>query len=228
MKLEEYFHEWLKVIDLQELYKAVNQINAIYNKDKCEPAYSDIFKAFHITPYNKLCMVWLLQDPYPQTNVSTGIALGNKIDKDPLSPSLQVIKEAVIDFEVPHNLVTFDPSLEEWSSQGILLLNSALTVEVNKPTSHAYIWRPFISSLLRNLSALNPGLVYVLWGAEAKTFKSCISKGNIIYSMPHPAYYARTSTKIPHSFFTELTNVIDYHFDRKIKWFTEETFENEE
>jgi uracil-DNA glycosylase len=196
----------------------------LYKTQKCEPAYNNIFRAFNITPYSELCVVSIAQDPYPQSGVSTGVCFGNKKDVVKLSPSLEVIKEAVIDFEIPHNLITFDPTLEEWSKQGILLLNSALTVETDKPNSHAVLWRPFMTSLLRNLSAINPGLIYILWGSEAKTFSSCINKNNIVFKMPHPAYYARTNTKIPHSFFVDLHNTVLAHYGKKIEWFKEEHF----
>jgi uracil-DNA glycosylase len=224
MTLEEYFGDWMKVIDKAELYKVINRINVLYKTQKCEPAYNNIFRAFNITPYSELCVVSIAQDPYPQSGVSTGVCFGNKKDVVKLSPSLEVIKEAVIDFEIPHNLITFDPTLEEWSKQGILLLNSALTVETDKPNSHAVLWRPFMTSLLRNLSAINPGLIYILWGSEAKTFNSCINKDNIVFKMPHPAYYARTNTKIPHSFFVDLHNIVLSHYGKKIKWFKEEHF----
>ena len=221
MKLTEYFGDWLKVIDKQELFKVVSKINECYKTSVCEPSYHDIFKVFNITPYNDLSIVMLGQDPYFQKNVATGIAFANKKSVTELSPSLQVLKEAVIDFEVPHNSINFDPSLEEWSKQGVLLLNSALTVEVNKPNSHAVIWRPFIISLLKNLSAINPGLIYVLFGNEAKTFKRYIEKGNIIYFMPHPAYYARTKTKLPHSFFITLNKLIKAKYNKQIIWYKE-------
>lgn len=224
MKLEEYFGDWLKVIDKQELYKVVNNINTLYKTHSCEPAYNNIFRAFHITPYNNLKLVSLAQDVYPQHNVSTGICFANKKDVVKLSPSLEILKEAIIDFEIPHNLITFDPTLEEVSKQGVLLLNSALTVETDKPNSHTYIWRPFISSLLKNLSVYNPGLVYILWGNVAKSFESYITSAYKIYKMPHPAYYARTNTKIPSSFFTELNNTIFHCFNEKIKWFKEEYY----
>jgi uracil DNA glycosylase len=81
-----------------------------------------------------------------------------------------------------------------------------------------------MTSLLRNLSAINPGLIYILWGGEAKTFSSCINKNNIVFKMPHPAYYARTNTKIPHSFFVDLHNTILSHYGKKIEWFKEEHF----
>jgi uracil-DNA glycosylase len=222
MTLEEYFGDWLKVIDKQELLKVVNKVNALYKIQSCEPAYNNIFKAFNITPYNDLKLVSLAMDPYPQKGVSTGICFANKKDVVKLSPSLEILKEAIIDFEVPHNLINFDPTFEEVSKQGVLLLNSALTVETNKPNSHTYVWRPFISSLLKNLSLYSPGIVYILWGNVAKSFDAFISKNNIVYKMPHPAYYARTNTKIPHSFFVELNDTIYHHFGKRIEWFKEE------
>ena len=221
MSLEEYFGDWLKVIDIQELNSVVHKVNTLYKTRKCEPSYNNIFKAFNITPYKELCQVWLLQDPYPQSGVSTGVALANKNDKEILSPSLEVVKESIINFEVPHNFITFAPSLEEWSEQGILLLNSALTVETGKPGSHSMIWREFIKKLLINLSRENPGLIYVLWGTSAKTFNMYIDKCNTIYKMPHPAYYARTNSKIPYDFFRTLSKQTKYLFDKSIKWYSE-------
>lgn len=222
MTLEEYFGNWLKVIDKQELFKVTKEINSLYKTQQCEPAYNNIFRVFNITPYNELKLIFLAQDPYFQRGVSTGIAFANKKDVVKLSPSLQILKEAVIDFEIPHNLSIFDPTLEEWSKQGILLLNSALTVKVNKPNSHNGLWRDFIKSFLLNLSTVNAGLIYVLWGSVAKSFEQYISPNNIVYKMPHPAYYARTNTKIPHRFFVELSNTTYQHFGKRIEWFKEE------
>lgn len=222
MTIEEYFRDWLKVIDRTELLKVTKEITSIYKKKQCEPAYSNIFKAFHVTPYSKLKMVWLSQDPYFQSKKATGIAFANSKETKTLSPSLQLLKESVINFEVPHNLVTFDSSLEEWSKQGILLLNSALTVEVNNPGSHTVIWRDFIKSLLGNLSANNTGLIYVLWGKTAQTFTEYIGPYNIVYKMPHPAYYARMNSKIPHTFFVQLNNTLYSYFKEKIEWYKEE------
>ena len=224
MTVEEYFGRWLDVIDRDELFKVTKQIYALYKTKSCEPAYTDIFKSFNITPYDKLKIVSLGMDPYNQHGVSTGIAFANRKSVVKLSPSLEILKEAIIDFEIPHSLITFDPSLEEVSKQGVLLLNSALTVETNKAGSHMYLWRPFISKLLSNLSKSNPGLIYILWGSVAKSFKSFISNNNIVYTMNHPAYYARTHTKIPHKFFIELNNMVYYHFGEHIEWFKEEKY----
>ena len=94
--------------------------------------------------------------------------------EDNYSPSLKVIKDACVDLHYSNNSIIFDPTLEYWGRQGILLLNSALTTEVNKIGFHTMMWRPFISSFLKNFSEINPGTIYVLFGEQAKTFKPYI------------------------------------------------------
>lgn len=222
MNIKDYFGDWIKVIDKQELLKVINNITNISKSTVICPNMSDIFKAFNICDYNNLKVVMIGQDPYPQYGVATGILFGNKSStpENKLSPSLQVIKEAVINYELPHNCINFDNTLESWAKQGILMLNSALTVEINKVGSHTMIWRPFIICLLKHLSEKCPGLVYVLFGEQASTFESYINKNsNTIIKVKHPAYYARNKEKLPYSLFVDINNLINNKFNYNIEWF---------
>ena len=219
MTLEEYFGDWMKVIDKKELLKVTKNVNTLYKTKKCSPQYKDIFKAFHVTPYNSLHTVMLLQDPYAN-NMATGIAVGNRNDATNLSPSLEVLKEAAIDYTIPHYGLQFDNTLESWSEQGILMLNTALTVEYENPGSHSVLWRNFMIKLIKNLNAYNPGLIWVLWGTSAKSFKNYITSGNIVEEY-HPAYYARNNSKIDKTLFRKLASTIKYHFDVDVKWYKE-------
>lgn len=219
MSIEEYFGEWMKVIDKEELLKVTKNINTLYKTKKCSPQYKDIFKVFHITPYNNLHTIMVFQDPYPNS-MATGIAIGNRNDAISFSPSLEVLKEAVIDYTVPHYNLQFDNTLESWSKQGILMLNTALTVEYGNPGSHSVLWRNFMIKLIKNLNTYNPGLIWVLWGTSAKSFKNYITSGNIIEEY-HPAYYARNNSKISRTFFKKLKKAIKYQFDVDIEWFHE-------
>ena len=151
MTLEEYFGDWLKVIDLKELRKVVNSVNYLYQNRLVVPDYSDIFKAFTLCSEHDCKVIFLGQDPYPQKGVATGVLFGNRKDTKELSPSLEIIREACINYEVPHRPIRFDVTLESWAKQGILMLNSALTCEMNRVGSHTMVWRPFISKLLDNL-----------------------------------------------------------------------------
>lgn len=219
MTLEEYFGEWMKVIDKEELLKVTKNVNILYKTKRCSPQYKDIFKAFHVTPYNNLHTIMVFQDPYPN-NIATGIAIGNRNDVINLSPSLEVLKEAAIDYTVPHYGLQFDNTLESWGKQGILMLNTALTVEYGNPGSHSVLWRNFMIKLIKNLNTYNPGLIWVLWGTSAKSFRNYITSGNIVEEY-HPAYHARNNSKISRTFFRELKRDIKHQFDVDIEWFHE-------
>lgn len=224
MSIEDYFKDWMKVIDKTELIKVTDQIQAIAKLKPVCPSMMNIFKAFEVCPYKELKIVMLGQDPYPQKGIATGILFGNRRDtpEEQLSPSLQVIKEAVINYEVPHNHIIFDQSLESWASQGILMINSALTVEMNKIGSHTMIWRKFINCLLKHLSERDPGLIYILFGTQAQTFEPYINKQfNDIIKIEHPAYFARTHTKMPYKLFTDISTLINNKYGTDIIWYQE-------
>ena len=106
----------------------------------------------------------------------------------------------------------------------MLLINSAFTCEVNKVGSHVNIWRSFIAKLLKNLSERETGLIYVLFGSQAKTFKPYINKNyNSIIETEHPAYYARINQKMPYSIFTNINKLIKEKYGTTIKWYQELT-----
>ena len=222
MQINEYFGDWLKVIDINELYKVVGVLNSLYKTKPIVPEYHSIFKAFTLCGLKECKAVFLGQDVYPQKGVATGIPFGNKEGTKVLSPSLEVIKEASINYEKPHYSVRFDNTLESWGKQGILMLNSALTCEMNRVGSHTMLWRPFISKLLQNLSKYTTGLVYVLFGEQAQTFEPYINKqANSIIKVHHPAYYARTKTKMPYWVFTEINKIVGFNHGTTIRWFEE-------
>ena len=222
MTIDEYFGDWLKVIDIQTLNRTLKTVNNLYQTQSVMPEYKNIFRAFHLCPYNNLKIIFLGQDPYPQRGVATGVLFGNKMDTKELSPSLEIIKEACIDYTVPHSPIIFDVTLESWAKQGILMLNSSLTVQENKPGSHSLIWRPFVSKLLQNCSTRETGLVYVLFGKEAQSFKPYInSKYNDIIEVKHPAYYARTNTKLPSQLFRYINQLMLSRYGIPIVWYKE-------
>lgn len=224
MGIREYLGDWMNVIDENELISIMQNLRGLYAAKKICPEQCDIFKAFRLCPYNSLKAVFVGQDPYPQKGVATGILFGNRaeVEESELSPSLNIVKEAAINFGVPHYCITFDQTLESWARQGILMINSALTVEMNKVGSHTMMWRPFISKLLRNISENNLAGVYVLFGKQAQTFKPYInSKSNFIIEVEHPAYFARNGTKMPHQLFADVSNKVKEIYGVPIDWYQE-------
>ena len=222
MTIEEYFGEWMKVIDRKETLKLVKWLSSFDRSTLC-PHIKDVFKAFRLCSYKDCKVVFIGQDPYNQKDVATGILFGNKRDtpEDRLSPSLQVIKESVIDLEVPHNCINFDLSLENWAMQGVLMLNSALTTETGKAGVHSLKWRIFMIALLNRLSMLNPGLIYVLFGSQAKMLKPFIGKNNTVFTIEHPSWYARTHNRMPSSFWKNINSKCKELFGTTIEWYTE-------
>lgn len=161
--------------------------------------------------------------PYPQKGVATGILFGNSADtpEERLSPSLQVVKESVINYEMPHNRIEFDNTMESWARQGVLMINTALTCEVNRVGSHFNIWQPFMSKLIHNLSTYDGGLIYVLFGNQASLFKKDIVQSFGIFEIYHPAFYARKGEKMPYDFFPRINRALQKHYNIKIKFYNE-------
>lgn len=156
--------------------------------------------------------------PYPQKDVATGILFGNKVDTETLSPSLQVIKDSLLEDSISYP-IKFDPTLESWAKQGVLMLNSALTVEAYKTGSHTMLWRSFISKLLQNLSYYCPGIIYVLFGEQAKTFRPYIGTNNTILTSFHPSYFARQNKRMSPEIFQTINKVLKSHNNMQIEWY---------
>ena len=222
MTIDEYFGDWMKVLDRNETMKIMGWLRTV-NKETLCPNIKDVFKAFKLCPYNKCRVVFIGQDPYPQRDVAQGVLFGNSSDtpENKLSPYLQIVKESVINFEIPHNFINFDPTLESWAKQGILMLNSALTTEVNKIGVHMMKWRPFMIAFLKNMSLYNPGTIYVLFGSQAQILEPYINANNYVLKIEHPAYFARSGTKMPHQLFVDISNKVKAIYGVPIKWYEE-------
>lgn len=223
MTAEEYFGDWIEVIDKEELFRIMRWLKTVDQSNLC-PAPKNIFKAFHLCPYKECRVVMLGQDPYPQRGVATGILFGNSPDtpEEALSPSLQVVKEAAINYEIPRTTpVLFDNTLESWAKQGILMINTALTCEVNRVGSHFNIWKPFISKLIYNISKRNNGLIFVLFGNQASMFKSDIVNSLATIEVYHPAYFARRGEKMPYNIFLDINRRLYDVYGEKIEFYKE-------
>ena len=218
MTIEEYFGDWSKIVDLKEADRILKSLTL--SKQSICPQFKDIFRAFKLCPFKELRVLIIGQDPYPQK----GIAFANSpnTQEDSYSPSLEILRESVIDYTIPHRTIIFDPSLEKWESQGVLLLNSALTCQLGRVGSHSLLWRPFIKSLLTNLSKQTCGIVYVLMGTEAQSFEPYINKQfNHIVRIRHPSYYARTKTRMPSELWQEVNNILIGQNGYGIEWYQE-------
>lgn len=227
MNPKEYFRDWTRVIPYGEFRRVTEWLGKQNPKYIC-PSPENIFKAFTLCTLRDCKSVFIGMDPYPDiykgTKRATGILFGNVKDtpEDNISPSLAVIKEACINYEVPHQELTFDNTLESWAKQGILMINSALTCEVGKPGSHSLHWKLFMEKLIANMSLHKTGITYVLFGVRAKALGRFIDRNrNTVIEVEHPAYLARTGKKLSYDLFKVIGKSIKDNYDTDIEWYQE-------
>lgn len=196
------------------------------SQDDITPTWEKTFKAFRLCNPEECKVILVAQDPYPQRGIATGLAFANDISTPPnkISPSLRVIRDAVINPKIPkNNPCYFDISLESWARQGVLLLNTALTVKIDAPGSHIEIWKPFMSAFLATYSTLKPNRAYLFFGKQAASYEQFINTNNKVFEVYHPAYFARIGMDMPSKPFDSINEYLckQYGKEEEIKWFTE-------
>lgn len=209
MTVEEYFGDWLEVIDREELAKMTSWIK-IQNPNTLCPAPRNIFRAFRMCSLKDCKVVMIGQDPYPQKGVATGVLFGNDKDTPKISPSLEVVRRAAMNGETG----IFDITMESWAKQGVLMINSALTCEVDNVGSHYDMWKPFVYKLIKNISKKKPDVIFVLFGSQAQILKKVIVGQQPILEAKHPAYFARFGRPMPPDVFIEMNEILG---ENKIK-----------
>lgn len=157
------------------------------------PPLKQVFRAFEECPVDKLKVIMIGQDPYPYLGVADGLAFSCSMT-DKVQPSLKNIFEA-IEHTVHEDFSTYqDPNLVRWANQGVLLLNSALTCQVDKIGSHYPVWKEFIAYTMDILNYTDSGLIFVLMGKQAQELEGMIGEHHHIIKVSHPASAAYTKT----------------------------------
>jgi uracil-DNA glycosylase len=151
------------------------------------PKGSQIFSAFEACPPEKVRVVILGQDPYPTPGHAHGLCFSVDASVRPLPRSLNnIYQELQSDLGIAPRT---DGDLHRWAQQGVLLLNSVLTVRSGAPDSHAGKgWERFTDAVIQNLNAERTGVVYLLWGSKAmRKAENVDRQRNLILTAPHPS-----------------------------------------
>lgn len=157
------------------------------------PLKHDIFAAFNQTPLTRVKVVIVGQDPYHQwiniDGVATPRAMGlsfsvRKGDKIPssLTNIFTELSTTVNGFQKPDH-----GDLRQWAHQGVLLLNTSLTVRPNQPGSHESLWLGLITKVFKAISSANPNCIYLLWGQQAQKLKPMLGDRSVIFETSHPS-----------------------------------------
>lgn len=165
----------------------MDQVDSSYASNDVWPKRGEIFNAFHKCPLKEVKVVILGQDPYPTPGHAHGLCFSVPDTIQPLAKSLQnIFKEIQSDLGIP---LPVHGNIERWAKQGVLLLNSVLTVNAHDPNSHKkFGWETFTDEVTKTISEKQQGVVFLLWGAQAQHKKHLIDPSNHhILTAPHPS-----------------------------------------
>ncbi|NLN12799.1 MAG: uracil-DNA glycosylase [Arcobacter skirrowii] len=182
---------WEDIIDLEkqkDYYKSLEkEINKRYETTTVFPEKQNIFKAFSLTKLDNLKVVILGQDPYHGFGQAQGLAFSTPANiKNP--PSMEnILKE--IQSDLGKKSICEDGDLTPWAEQGVLLLNTILTVEESKPKSHHNLgWEVFTDNIIKYISDNCEDTIFILWGSPAISKTKLIDrKKHHILTSVHPS-----------------------------------------
>lgn len=183
-------NDWLPAVNAEfkkpyyaELYKFVKEE---YSKVAVFPPSDEIFSALHLTPLSKVKVVIIGQDPYHNVGQAHGLCFSVRPEVD-IPPSLvNIYKELQSDLgcKIPNN-----GYLVKWAEQGVLLLNTVLTVRAHQANSHqGKGWEQFTDAIIRAVNAEDRPIAYLLWGRPAQSKMSMLDNPkHKVFTAPHPS-----------------------------------------
>lgn len=183
-------NDWLPALDAEfkkPYYKSLFQfVKAEYNTTVIFPPADDIFNAFHLTPLGQVKVVIIGQDPYHEPGQAHGLCFSVKPGVE-IPPSLENIYK-----ELHDDLGCYIPNngyLVKWAEQGVLMLNTVLTVRAHRANSHhGQGWEQFTDAAIRALNEQDRPIVFILWGKPAQAKQSMLNNPNhLILTAPHPS-----------------------------------------
>lgn len=201
-----------------EFSSFLTEIKEDYEKFILYPKFENIFRAFQLTDYKDVKVVILGQDPYHQKGQANGLAFAvNPGVKTP--PSLRnIFKEIERDLTIKNT----DTSLVSWAKQGVLLLNTQLTVRDSQANFYANsYWKNFTDIVVRKVSE-KKNVVFLLWGNNAKEKEAIISEGNYILTSTHPSPLSAHRGFLGCGHFSEANRILKMINKEEIDWRTYE------
>ena len=214
-------NDWLEQLrpEFSKAYykKLFDKIKEEYSKCAVYPNSDDIFNAFQLTPYNKVKVVILGQDPYHEPGQAHGLSFSVKPGID-IPPSLVNIYK-----ELHNDVGTYIPNngyLVKWAEQGVLLLNTILTVRAHGAMSHSRIgWEEFTNAAIEALNKSDRPLVFMLWGKPAQAKEVMLTNSNhLILKAPHPSPLSAYRGFFGCRHFSKANEFLTAHGETPIDW----------
>jgi len=207
-------HEELK--DISEILENDKKVNGRYYPD-CK----NLFRAFELTPLNRVRVVIFGQDPYHSSNpdgTPTAQGLSFSVKRGVKVPSSLVniykeLKNTVPDFVTPSH-----GNLEGWCRQGILLLNACLTVRPGLPGSHKELWLSFVKKVINAIIDINPHCIFILWGNNAKKIRKMLGERVTVLEAAHPSGLSANRGFFGSNHFNQVNTLLIEKSQSPINW----------
>ncbi|HHU21601.1 MAG TPA: uracil-DNA glycosylase [Acholeplasma sp.] len=196
--------------------KLTDFVDEEYQKYTIYPKKEEIFRAYQLTPFEKVKVVIIGQDPYHGVNQANGLAFSCLTY--PLPPSLKNIYQ-----ELANDLKIFVPNngdLTKWANEGVLLINAILTVRKNEPLTHENKgWEEFTEAVIKYLVLNKKNIVYILWGAYAQKYEQYLNKeDNLILKSSHPSPLSAHRSFFGSKVFSKTNAYLKAHNIKPINW----------
>lgn len=203
----------------KDYYKKLSRfVNQEYDEKMVFPDKENIMKALDLTPPSAIKCVILGQDPYHEPGQAMGLAFSVN-DGVKIPPSLvNIYKELQIEYG--WRTLPETGNLTEWAKQGVLLLNTVLTVEAHKAASHGGRgWEQFTDAVIRHINTLDQPIVFLLWGNFARAKKSLLNNPNhLVLESVHPSPLSAHRGFIGCGHFKKCNEFLEAHGVEKIDW----------
>ncbi len=214
--------EWAKAVGeefrrpyYRDLYDFVKEE---YSKHVIYPPAEDIFNAMHFTPLDKVKVLILGQDPYHNVNQAHGLSFSVLPSQKEIPPSLQNIYKELHDdlgCDIPNN-----GYLKKWADQGVLLLNTVLTVRAHQANSHkGHGWEQFTDAIIHAVNEQDRPVVYMLWGRPAQSkIPMLTNPKHLILKAPHPSPLSAYRGFLGCRHFSQANDFLSSHGVEPIDW----------
>ena len=224
VKIEESWKKELKdYFDKEKFKRLADFVKNEYLNKTVYPPPKDLFKAFNETPFDKVKVVILGQDPYHGPGQAHGLCFSVPEGMSAPPSLLNIFKE--ICSELPDSQsCKMDAAqrvdLTRWAHQGVFLLNTTLSVLKGRPTSHAGKgWEEFTDFVIKRLSDKKEHLVFMLWGAYAKSKKDLIDVSkHLVLESPHPSPLSASRGFFGNGHFAKCNEYLKTHGEKEIDW----------
>lgn len=209
--------ELLTEFSKEYFVQLAGRIRQEYGSGPVYPAGGNIFAAFDATPFGQVKVVIVGQDPYHGPGQANGLAFSVSPGVRMPPSLLNIFKEVQVETGAP---IPADGDLSRWARQGVLLLNSTLTVRAHQPRSHASIgWEPFTDAAIDALNRRRNGLVFMLWGADAiRKGRNIDHTRHLVLTSPHPSPLSAHRGFFGNGHFSAANQYLSAHGQVPITW----------